>query len=221
MYKSELDKLGYACHWKQKTRKENPDGVLTGYTKAKFELLGAHEIEFDKMPDLPECDLRRGTVALALHLRHLATKRELLCVNTHIFWDHKFNHVKYAQMSYLLREVAAIVDRIRAPVFVCGDLNVWPDSNVIRLLYGLEPKLTYSDITTEEHKKILKHFWESNGAPLKNMRSAYDVYQASIKGKDIVAQEYEEAAKGHPDYTCFTFDEYETLDYILYDSQRY
>eukprot|EP00826_Nyctotherus_ovalis_P061780 TRINITY_DN8833_c0_g1_i1.p1 TRINITY_DN8833_c0_g1~~TRINITY_DN8833_c0_g1_i1.p1 ORF type:complete len:191 (-),score=37.31 TRINITY_DN8833_c0_g1_i1:283-855(-) len=189
--------------------------------KTKLELMGVHEMEFDKVADLPECDLKRGTVALGLHLRHLPTKRELLCVNTHIFWNHKFNQIKYAQMSYLLREISAIVDRICAPALICGDLNVWPDSNVIRLLYGLEPKLTYSDITTEEHKKILKYFWESYGAPLKNMRSAYDAYQDAMKGKEIVAQEYERAVKGHPEYTCLTFDEYETLDYILYDKQRY
>lgn len=174
------------------------------------------------MQDLPEYDLKRGTIVLCLHLRQLETKQELLCVNTHLFWDHKFNHIKYAQISYLLKEVSSILSKLHSvPAIICGDLNVWPDSNVIRLLYGLEPKYSYSDIVTEEHKKILKHFWESYGAPLKNMRSSYEIYQDALKGKPIVQTSYEESMKGHPEYTCLTFDEYETLDYILYDKELY
>ena len=175
------------------------------------------------MVDLPECDLKRGTVALVLHLKHLATKHELLCINTHIFWDHKYNQIKYSQMSYLLNQISQIIDKSKdISIILCGDLNVWPDSNVIRLVYGLSPLLTYSDITTEEHKKILNYFWSKYKAPVSNMISAYEVYQEAIKGKKIQEEKkYEESAKGHPEYTCITFDVYETLDYILFTKTKY
>ncbi|MDR3547920.1 MAG: hypothetical protein P4M11_06610 [Candidatus Pacebacteria bacterium] len=221
-YRPELEKLGFSTEWKRKSAPACPDGPLVGYRKDRFQCLGKYEIEFDRVADSTQFDLKRGTVALALHLKCMKTGREVICANTHLFYHHSFNQIKYAQMAYLLSELAKIHKSLKDPekigVVICGDMNVWPDSNVIRLVYGLPPVETYPDISSEEHRQVLRYIWKTYGKPALEMASSYEGYMSALKGEPGTKKGgFEEVVKGHPPYTCITYTEYETLDYILYN----
>ena len=109
-------------------------------------------------------------------------------------------------------------------IIICGDFNVWPDSNVIRLLYGLPPLNTYTDVKTDEHKEVLNYFWKANGPPMSELTSSYEGYEAAVKGELVEnvkeGHSFQDVVKGHPLYTCITLEEYETLDYIFYNKSK-
>jgi mRNA deadenylase 3'-5' endonuclease subunit Ccr4 len=61
----------------------------------------------------------------------------VLIVNLHLLWDPKKEIFKYSQMSEILNKIQEIVsfnDKFKIPVFICGDFNSTPNSNVYDLI---------------------------------------------------------------------------------------
>jgi mRNA deadenylase 3'-5' endonuclease subunit Ccr4 len=60
---------------------------------------------------------------------------ELIVVNTHIYWNPRKAEVKLAQVSFLLREIEAIVKASNgSPCILCGDFNALPGSDIMKLI---------------------------------------------------------------------------------------
>ncbi len=63
-----------------------------------------------------------------------------MVVSSHLYWDPKFDYVKYAQTSYLLKRLSQFKLAHNLPeshpIIVCGDFNSLPDSSCLSLIYN-------------------------------------------------------------------------------------
>jgi endonuclease/exonuclease/phosphatase family metal-dependent hydrolase/8-oxo-dGTP pyrophosphatase MutT (NUDIX family) len=79
-------------------------------------------------------------VALFVHLRHIASGKRVLVVNTHITCNWRNPDMQTAQVAVMLQQIATVKDACAAAgqeppeVIVCGDFNSFPDSGAYALL---------------------------------------------------------------------------------------
>ena len=49
---------------------------------------------------------KKGNVGIICQLEHLETRKSFLVVNTHLYWNPKFDFVKYGQAFWLLMKIS-------------------------------------------------------------------------------------------------------------------
>jgi len=137
---------------------------------------------------------------------------KIISVNTHFASNPKIDYVKYFQMYLVLNLInKQVKDKENEPVIVCGDLNSFPHSNVIRLILNQEePKQEFCDIqfSAEAFRYYTEIFDEYLGLDSKlKWDTVYKNYKkiANLEGN-----------QGFPDFTHLTGTFKGTLDYIFY-----
>jgi mRNA deadenylase 3'-5' endonuclease subunit Ccr4 len=73
--------------------------LLIGWKKDQFRLVDKLEVNHEDLSDRFtdfSIDFKRGNVGLICLLEHIKTNTLVLVANTHIHWNSKFDHVKYA-----------------------------------------------------------------------------------------------------------------------------
>ena len=69
----------------------------------------------------------------------------LIVASSHLYWDPKYDYVKYGWTNYLLWRVGkfrqkVIQENVRADpaIILCGDFNSFPHSSSVSLIYNTQ-----------------------------------------------------------------------------------
>ena len=159
--------MGYKCEtaWRR-----GQDAVLIGYDKEKYKLVDKKEISYNDLYEKYdyERDFKRHNVALIVLLMHRETHQHIVVVNTHLFWNKVFDHVKYGQAYWLLHKVALFlrdhgislesekagpqklwrsgaISYTNTPLIMCGDFNSRPSSSVMHMIHDQKYDIEQAD----------------------------------------------------------------------------
>ena len=71
---------------------------------------------------------KRGNVGLLCLLEHIPSKTQIIVANTHLYWNSKFDFVKFGQAFWLLKCISSFIeehslDLENTPFIICGDFN--------------------------------------------------------------------------------------------------
>ena len=165
--------------------------------------------------------------ALIVQLEHKANKEKFIVISTHLYWNPEYEYVRYGEIA---RIVSYVYKKYKeCALFICGDLNASPYSNVLRYIYGEEPDVDETSNKTikgdfAKNKKYIELIY--NNEQYKNhylLRSAYDVYKAVLDGgnSDTTTCKRDNYNINHPDFTCYTNEVMANYDYIIYSPKHY
>ena len=79
---------------------------MIGYKKDKFKMLQTEDIRYNDLCEKfveSEVYFRRHNVGKMSVLENLETGTKLVVVNTHMFWNNKYDYIKYAQGNWLMK----------------------------------------------------------------------------------------------------------------------
>lgn len=190
-YKSQISNLGYELLYKAKENLNN-EGCVLGWKKDKFDLHSSSNLCFDKGHEFEKnFEYKLGNIAIHAILLHKSSKKILHVINTHLFWNPKCEHIKYLQMSIILKYIAQKVENSEIVVWG-GDLNSLPQNNLIRyVLTGSSPEQNYMEGDKESNlrdmikiydglQKISKSEWDN----------PYQYYGQAIDDKESLWPRY-------------------------------
>ncbi|EGR29422.1 hypothetical protein IMG5_155710, partial [Ichthyophthirius multifiliis] len=205
-YNLEFDKMGYECIYVQKINRE--EGLLTIFKKGIFTLAFQNEIMFDlKIPlKLAKNHYTRNNLCQFIQLRHNYSNKQILIANTHLYWDPRCEEVKFLQASVIL-EYLSTQFSIKDNIFLCGDFNSMPSSNVIKFIEEKKaPNISRIENIFQKRVKmtdevIIYDLFKQKATI--NLKSSYSNYQGTAQ---------------HPDFTNYTQNFKGALDYILYNT---
>ena len=204
-YKPSLSKIGYKLIFESKKRGDKTEGTGIAYKADKFEIIEEYRVNYDKEFELKDFRTqKKGCVGLILVLKSVALNTHLLIGGTHLFWNPEISHLQFTQICCFLSKIRELEDKYKELDLITilgGDLNSFPDSNVIRRIKG--DKLGY-----EEHPTVREGIYQAlniYGDEGNNMISAYQFYN----GK-------EEGVNNHPRYTTYTETFHGCIDFIFY-----
>ena len=135
----------------------NCDGLAIMYKKELFNKVDFYTIDLNNITSISNLNIpiflknmmKTNNIAQILILEHkskpINTMADyIIVVNLHLFWDPSKEIIKYLQMSQIINRVHSLREEIKLddkydyksknPVFICGDFNSMPNSNVINLL---------------------------------------------------------------------------------------
>ncbi|WUR02272.1 CCR4-not complex 3'-5'-exoribonuclease subunit CCR4 (CCR4) [Vairimorpha necatrix] len=148
---------------------KNVDGCATFWKKGKFRHIESlvidfyskllHDNKFVKNVNLMTRYGKKDNIATVTLLECLETKKILIVVNVHLYWDPEYEDIKFVQTLLLIDELEKISKKFKdAGILLLGDFNSLYDSNV------------YSFITNKD--------FETNafGFPVKNSLNLFDAY---------------------------------------------
>jgi len=136
----------------------NCDGLAILYKKELFNKVDFYTIDLNKcdsnskihIPSFVKNLIKTNNIAQILILEPLTKAMKesidyLIVVNIHLHWDPTKEIIKYLQMSEILNRVHDLREEIKLdesykkknPIFICGDFNSTPESNVLNLTKNL------------------------------------------------------------------------------------
>ncbi|XP_043274609.1 2',5'-phosphodiesterase 12 [Venturia canescens] len=145
----------------------------------------------------------RNTTVQVTVLRSKDNPNEILVIgNTHLYFQPDADHIRLLQGFYALAYLQEIVNQTRASIDDCsrisvilsGDFNSTPDCGIYQLM-------------TTGHVPHYHKDWKSNSAQI--------IENVSLSHNDSFA-----SACGTPQYTNFTVEFADCLDYIFYQSNN-
>jgi len=210
-YKVNLEALGYNTIFKPQSQNRIVTNVIA-YKKSLFKQ--ERVLYLDLNEDLGKLDesFNKHKEAYIVKLKQKSTGKDLIIVNTHLFWNPDHEYVKYGQISKIIKYVEDNFSK-DIPVIFAGDMNSTPNSNVVKYIYKKAPEVNMNiKGDYAKNKKYIDQFWKESKHSLE-LRSAYDVYKVSSN------KDFEEYADNHADFTTYTHEFIGTLDYILYSSK--
>ncbi|TNV78978.1 hypothetical protein FGO68_gene13172 [Halteria grandinella] len=241
-YKPQLEKLGYDLHHAYRREK---DAVVVGFKRDLYEIMTKDIVDYNDLvkvyeaktnhPNLDSRDMLCHNKAIICLLKHIETGSHLIVASSHLYWDPKYDYVKYAQTAYLLKRLALFKAKNASiaqdpAIVVCGDFNSDPSSSSISLFYDSQEFVKNAYYGRNKNK--FDQWYERILADLKS-----DPYYATIQGKlkssysqykafkdqipDYPADstgltEFEAMIDGHQPYTNYTGDYKDTLDFIFH-----
>ncbi|KAK0084782.1 hypothetical protein PV326_006154 [Microctonus aethiopoides] len=200
------------------TKGELSEGLAILYNKIRFELLDtkmemmsenvySNEIfksVWEKITNehTQKRFLNRNTSVLIVTLRSLENPKEILVIgNTHLYFHPDADHIRLLQAYYALTACQSTAANIQekhpehnVTLMLCGDFNSTPIDGVYELLT--------KKCIPEDHKD-----WNSNESQ-------------KVDGVSLVHDLSLASACGTPEYTNFTIEFADCLDYIFYESNK-
>ncbi len=206
-YKPNLEELGYTCIVRSITTNRIVTNIIA-YKSKVFKEENIKHIDLNEELNKIDDSFIKHKEALFVSLKHYATGKSVLFVNTHLFWNTDFEYVKYGQICMILKNINTDNKYKNMPVVLCGDLNSTPNSNVLKYIYHKAPQVTEKG-NHDKNKKFMEMLWEEYPNKF-NLRSAYDIYKVSSN------TDFEDYVDNHPDFTVYTHEFIGLLDYIFY-----
>lgn len=223
-YKPNFDLLGYESVFNI----SNPNRIVTIviiFKKAKLNL--TQKFYLDLNEDLEKIDesFIKHKEALICLFKHKESNKNLIIVNTHLFWNPEYEYVKYGQISKVLKYLEK--QYLDEPIFLCGDFNSVPWSNVLRYIYRIKPMVnsnTKGDYFN--NKKFMEKFFNEDLHHF-TLASAYENYKLVLNQKEfknfnvnVDEIKFNEITDNHPEFTNFTEEFNGCLDYIIYTKNK-
>ena len=212
-YLPNLEALGYTCHYKASSSNRIVINVVC-YKRRAFTV--EEEFKIDLNDELSKRDeaFNKFKDASVLNLTHNPSKKKIILVNTHLYWNPDFEFVKYGQICKILKDLE-IKYSSNVPVILCGDFNSLPTSNVLKYVYRNAPDLnTVNRGDVNKNKKLIGEFWEEYRHSME-LRSAYDCYKL---GSLVDQPDY---TQNHPDFNVYTQEFIGNLDYLFYSVKHF
>ena len=75
---------------------------------------------------------------MIVYLYKIESEKLFVVASSHLYWNPKYDYVKYAQTAYLLKQLGLFVSTVEdkdPAVVVCGDFNSAPYSSSVSLFY--------------------------------------------------------------------------------------
>jgi len=128
-FESKLGKLGYKGVFQRRSG-YRLDGCALFYNN-KFDLVSHQSVDFNDLVTIKHNETyRRDNVAIIATLRPKTENRHVIVATTHLYWDPKFAFIKAEQARHLLNRVRKIFNEGGGAVFIAGDFNSVPGSEV-------------------------------------------------------------------------------------------
>lgn len=135
-YRPVLKELGYKTKFLKRPTKR--DGCLTCYRANRFQLVAHKELNLDCLTFIDSTDRRatkskffKNNVALFCCLFDMITKRTFIAANCHIHWNPMLEDVKFAQVLYIVEQLAVFrAEHGGIPVVYAGDFNSIPTNKI-------------------------------------------------------------------------------------------
>jgi len=212
IYKVLFQELGYNTVFVPRFNMRG-DGCAIGVKKDKFDIVEHTVLDLDKGHDYEnKTEFTRGNIAVFVTLKHKASKKVIKVICSHLYWDPKFEHVKYLQMSQILSHVDKVCSKDDIVIWA-GDFNSKPRSNLIRfILEGKLPKQKKMEFKSEDNLDIMRTICEKlKGIPKKvEWGNVYENYKLAIGEEET----------GYPAYTNYTMKFKDVIDHILYSKKK-
>jgi len=199
-FASEIEKLGYSHIFAKRPQANLNDGCYIGVKKDKLEIIESTELPLTKGY------IQAMNVAILVKIKDKKTQQIFNVACIHTFWNPKFEHVKYYQLTAICQLIDEKVEEGQR-VIICGDLNSFPDTNVTNLLNQKPPRVS-SHLETPEKMETMNEYYASLKTFLKKFTfdNAYKCYGKAAGNKDWT----------YPPYTNYTSDFKATLDHIFF-----
>jgi mRNA deadenylase 3'-5' endonuclease subunit Ccr4 len=191
---------------------DKPDFVLIGWKRSKFKLVSNDFIIFrDHLPtELKNSDdYKKGDIALIAKFMSIRTKKEYNVINCHLFWNTRKEEVQFLQACLVKRYILLNL-KADDKLFLCGDFNSKPFSNVFRLIcFNASPEHSYSKEKNFYNQKAMDFIYSEILKPfLKDMKiySAYGLYEydkAKSRHQHPRDTQYSATARGYVDYIFY------------------
>lgn len=213
-YKKQFDDLGYKNIYVRKLGPKH-DGVLIGVKSDRYEIVNSVELDLNSDPEYANHpDFQRGSVALFAKIRDIQNpKIEINVLCTHLYWDPKFEHVKYLQTSVICKFLENKLEKDEN-VVICGDFNSMPSCRLVQMLMTKNaPVKNDKETLNSEGLEIMNKIYSGLGSVFK--RFEFDnVYRHYGKLTGQADREY-------PSYTNYTDGFKDTLDYIFFSKKDF
>ncbi|XP_072173207.1 protein angel homolog 2-like [Diadema setosum] len=137
-FKPQLEQLGYASVYKQRTG-DKLDGCVTFYKTGQLQLVSQSLLEYRR--NVGCLDRDNVAVIVMLQPRGLPSSRQLCVANTHLLWNPRRGDIKLAQLGLLFAEIermSHVADssssNLYHPIVLCGDFNSLPNCPLYRFV---------------------------------------------------------------------------------------
>lgn len=217
-----LKSLGFSGSFAAKTG-STPEGCSIFVRDSEFKVCETVELSLAKrymdpmnaeLRNLVSFNVEIGKAITALPtitqiqvIQHKKTGQLMILANTHAYFRNDADFVRLVQICLIAREVQCFVDKYpTAAVLLCGDFNAVPDSSAMN--YLLQGSIT----SDHRHWKEAKSF-EFRAAPV--------AADKTLNLPESIAHPFNFASGCEiPDFTTYTPEFIDTLDYILYDQDK-
>ena len=123
---------------------------MIGWQRDKFRLIKQRKIIHEDLVDRYDKDgeyFKRGNVGNICLLEHIQTGGIIAVVNTHLYWNPKFDFVKYGQAFWLLLNIANFLTEFdlsldTVPLVMCGDFNSDPKASSVHMILNKDYRIT-------------------------------------------------------------------------------
>jgi CCR4-NOT transcription complex subunit 6 len=207
-YKLELEKLGYSVIFAQRPN-DIPDGLIFGVKKDSFEILEHKIFQFDEAQEDPS--YKKGNIAIIAKIKHKYSENIIHVISTHLFWDPRFDHVKFMQMGQLLTYANKEFTE-NDIVLWAGDLNSKAYSNqVLYVLNGARPEQEKLESTADNFQPLLE-IYEKFEKVEKRIKwgNAYESYGLAVNDQ----------TRSYPAFTNYTLRFKDTIDHIFFSKSN-
>ena len=174
-------------------------------------------------------------------LKHNETGKLLIVGNTHLYWDDKFDYVKYAQAFCMLKELQRmrLLHGKDTPIVLGADMNCKASSSAVHLMMG-QPYLlskasgrcdpntglkAYKVAEGGQRFERVNKFVQEERADLPVFKSAYQNYRQGPQDKLDLSKQEDLIAwaqlmdQSHPERTIYTSNHDELGDFIFYTGE--
>ncbi|TKR61371.1 hypothetical protein L596_028489 [Steinernema carpocapsae] len=145
-----FERMGYVGRYERKNggSMDVHDGCAIFYRRDVFEEIHYRPV---RMYANENCALDKPNIGQVIRLRHLTTGRELCVANTHLIFNTKSGHRKFAQLALLLAHLKAVCEmrnpryhtQARVEYILCGDFNIEPFSDIYRFVIEKQLNLDF------------------------------------------------------------------------------
>ena len=213
-FKNAFHQYGYEIEFDETDKREA--SIAIGYKKEFLEMKSKAVIRFDDLNALIDENLKaEGNIAIVLDLYDKKSKKNIIVVNTHLYYLETDEYKRYAEFLSLINYLNTHFNLVKTPLIITGDLNSEISDNLMRYIYDLDfnfRKDYQGDVEINKfYMSKMRHLYPLNSIKL---RSAYDIYNA--KDIDNMVDIRNNYVNYHPEisYADPIYQGY--LDYILY-----
>lgn len=198
---------------------------LIGFKKNKFKFIQQKSLnlDFSKFEFIDNYLFgNRGIFKLVLERKD----RYFVIYNVHFPWRPQFEYHKCVITNFIFEDILNEHYNSNCNIFIAGDFNSLPESNVLKLFYNDFNRSLFIDEKFLKNQFLVENFEEmlNNSKKIHSffkLKSVYDNYKSNLNEIDAiqVSQTKEFYVKNHPQFTNYTEYFCGNIDYIFYSKQ--
>ena len=193
-FKDLFESIGYGSHHSKKASSRRSDGLVIAWKRDRWRVVEIIEFDYnDKEKCRTDIGYRKYNIGMLVVFQDIASQELIIIGTSHYWWDPALDYVKFFQAKVYTERAYEAKEKYQCEVVLTGDFNSMPSSHTINFM--LNKPLQFREYSVPIEEKIK------------------EMYQPSRLRLKACYEEYCE--KGFPDFTNYTADFKENIDYIM------